>query len=67
MSYKIQAYVQSLNIGKATSTEKDEITVLEEIGNNLYKVEYRGVLCTAIFNYFNCSYYADDVYGRIKE
>ncbi len=64
--FKTKAYIQSLNQGKMTSTEMGEITVLEEIGNNLYKVDYGGTICTAIFNFFNCSYYADDVYGRLK-
>ena len=45
----------------------DEITVLEDKGNNHYIVDYRGVKCTAIFNFFPCSYYADDVYGRIEQ
>lgn len=65
--FKTKAYIQSLNKGKITSTEMDEITVLDKIGDNLYKVDYGGVLCTAIFNWFTCSYYADDVYGRIKQ
>lgn len=64
--FKTKAYIQSLNQGKMTSTEMGEITVLEEIGNNLYKVDYGGTICTAIFNFFSCSYYADDVYGRLK-
>ena len=29
-------------------------------------VDYRGVKCSAIFNPFNCTYYADDIYGRIS-
>ena len=45
----------------------DEITVLEDKGNNHYIVDYRGVKCTAIFNFFTCTYYADDVYGRIEQ
>ena len=47
--------------------EMDEITVLEETGNNEYLVDYRGVKCSAIFNTANFQYYADDVYGRKKE
>lgn len=65
--FKTQAYINSLNRGKLTSTEMDEITVLAEIGNNLYKIDYRGVICTAIFNWFTCAYYADDVYGRLPK
>ena len=44
-----------------------EVTVLENDGGNKYVVEYNGVKCTAIFNWYTCSYYADDKYGIIKE
>ena len=46
---------------------QDEITILEELGNNNYLVDYRGVKCSAIFNPFNCTYYADDIYGRLDK
>lgn len=46
--------------------EMDEITVLENYGNNKYIVDYRGVKCTAIFNIFENAYYADDIFGRIE-
>lgn len=62
--FKTQAHIHSLD-GKT-----DEITVLEETQNGrqtTYIVDYRGVKCTAIFNWFNCAYYADDVYGRIEQ
>ena len=59
--FKTQAHIHSLD-GKM-----DEITVLEETGNNEYLVDYRGVTCSAIFNTANFQYYADDVYGRKKE
>ena len=58
--FKTQAHIHSLD-GKM-----DEITVLEDKGNNRYIVDYRGVKCTAIFNFFTCAYYADDIYGRIE-
>ena len=45
--------------------EIDEITILEYKGNNNYIVDYRGVKCTAIFNIFDCSYYADDIFGVV--
>ena len=48
------------------STEQDEITVLEKVGNNDYIVDYKGVKCHALFNWFTGAYYADDVYGRIE-
>lgn len=60
--YTTQAHINSLD-GKL-----DEITVLEKIEDArqpYYIVNYRGVKCTAIFNWFTGSYYADDVYGRI--
>ena len=58
--FKTQAHIHSLN------GEMDEITVLEETGNNEYLADYRGGKCSAIFNWYNCTYYADDVYGRKK-
>ena len=61
MSYKAMAHIHSLN------GEMTEITVLEEVGDNDYSVDYKGVKCHALFNWFNCTYYADDVYRRIEE
>ena len=59
--FKTQAHIHSLG------GQMDEITILEELGDNSYLVDYRGVKCSAIFNPFNCTYYADDVYGRLEE
>lgn len=59
--YKTTAHIHSLD-GKM-----DEITVLEDLGNNNYIVDYKGVKCHALFNWFNCTYYADDVYALVKE
>ena len=53
--YKTMAHINSLN------GELDEITVLEKIGDNDYVVDYKGV------KWFVCEYYADDIYGIIKE
>ena len=58
---KAMAHINSLN------GELAEITVLEKIGDNDYIVEYKGMRCHALFNWFVCEYYADDVYGIIKE
>lgn len=44
-----------------------EITVLEKVGDNDYIVDYKGVKCHALFNWFVCEYYADDIYGRIEQ
>ena len=49
-----------LDLGDFDSWEEIE----EELTNGQYKANYRGVICTAIFN---CYYYVDDVYGIIKE
>ena len=57
--FKTQAHIHSLN-GKM-----DEITVLKKVGDNDYIVGYKGVKCHALFNWFNGTYYVDDVYGRI--
>lgn len=62
--FKTQAHIHSL--GGAM----DEITVLdmkEDGKQTIYLVNYRGVKCSAIFNPFNRTYYADNVYGRINE
>ena len=62
-SFKTMAHIHSLD-GKM-----DEVTVLDEkmSGNQkTYIVDYKGVKCTAIFNFFNRTYYADDKYGRLQ-
>lgn len=61
--FKTQAHINSLD------GEMDEITVFEKVEDArqpYYIVDYRGMKCTAIFNGFTCSYYADDIYGRIS-
>lgn len=48
----------------------DEITVLGEDkkgDQTVYTVNYKGTICTAIFNIFTCSYFADDKYGVITK
>lgn len=64
------AFIASLNKGKMQSTEMDEITILEERNDankgKYYIADYKGIKCTAIFNGFNCCYYADDVYGIVE-
>ena len=42
--YKTQSHIHFLN-GKM-----DEIIVLEDLGNNDYIVDYKGVKCYALFN-----------------
>lgn len=58
--YTTMAHINSLKGGM------DEITVLEELGNNDYIVEYKGVKCHALFNWFVCEFYADDIYRRVE-
>jgi len=57
--FKTMAHIHSLN------GELDEITVNEECGDNDYIVDYKGVKCHALFNWFTSSYYADDKFRRI--
>lgn len=65
-SFKTPAYINSLNVGKIQPEIKDEITVLEKVGDNDYIVDYKGVRCHALFNWFVGAYFADDLYGRIE-
>ncbi len=60
-AFKTQAHIHSLD-GKM-----DEITILEQVGDNDYIVDYKGVKCHALFNWFNGTYYADDIYTIVKE
>ena len=62
--FKTMAHIHSLN------GAMDEITVLDskqDGSQTVYIVDYKGVKCTAIFNWFAGAYYADDKYGIIKE
>lgn len=62
--YTAKAHIHSL--GGAM----DDITVLGEDkqgDQTVYTVNYKGTICTAIFNIFTCSYFADDKYGVIKQ
>lgn len=48
--------------------KREEVDLLEKRGDNDYVVRTNdGVKCTAIFNPFVGIYYADDIYGVIKE
>lgn len=59
--YKTQAHINSL------SGKMDEITVLDKVGDSDYIVDYKGVKCHALFNWFVCQFYADDVYRRVEK
>ena len=60
--FKEQAHIHSLD-GKT-----DEITILGETTQGQQRtfiVDYKGIRCTAIFNVFTGTYYADDKFGII--
>lgn len=59
--FKTMAYINSLK------GEIDEITVLKALNNSEYLVDYKGIKCRAIYNWFVCAYYVDDIYGRIEQ
>ena len=65
--FKTQAYIQSLNKGLSRRSYSEEITVVDNFGDNDYIVDYKGVRCHALFNWFICAYFADDVYRRVTE
>ena len=60
MNFKTIGKIHSLN------GAEDEITVLEQCGDNDYVVDYKGVRCHAIFNWFVNRYYVDDIYRRVQ-
>ena len=60
---KVHAYIHSLKDRENDRNVIGEAEILECIGSNQYLAKYNGVLCTAIFNFFDGRYYVDDVYG----
>jgi hypothetical protein len=67
INLKTQAFINSLNRGKMQPEIMDEITVLEQVGDNDYIVDYKGVKCHALFNWFVCAYFADDIFRRVDD
>ena len=66
----VLAYLHSQEVdGKRV--KKDEVEIIDsdtQDGVTTYVVQTQdGIKCTAIFNPFTCSYYADDVFGVIRE
>lgn len=59
--FQTQAHIHSLK------GEMDEITVLKKVEDNDYIVNYKGVKCHALFNWFVCQFYTDDIYRIVKE
>ena len=64
---KVHAYIHSLKDRENDRNVIGEAEILECIGRNQYLAEYNGVLCTAIFNFFDGMYYVDDIYGVRRE
>jgi len=64
---KVQAYIHSLKDNGHDRHMLGEAEIIKCIGDNLYLAEYKGVCCTAIFNFFTGRYYVDDVYGIQKK
>ena len=60
---KVEAYIHSLKDHEHNRHVLGEAETIEQVGDNQYIAEYRGIRCTAIFNYFNGRYFVDDVYG----
>ena len=67
MNLKTIGRIHSLNTKGPFETQEDEITVLEQCGDNDYIVDYKGVKCHALFNFFVNRYFVDDIYGRIEQ
>ena len=63
----VEAYIHSLKDKANDRNVLGKVEIIKSIGDNLYLAEYRGVRCTAIFNFFDGHYYVDDVYGIVAE
>ena len=68
---RVLAYLHSKKINE-TQGEREEVELLETRGEYGMATTYivrtqAGVKCTAIYNPFAGSYYADDKYGVIEE
>lgn len=50
----------------STNTQ-DEVELIEKRAKDYIVKTKEGVYCTAIFNVFTGLYYADDLYGVLKE
>lgn len=70
IGWKVPAYLHSKKVGEKQG-EKEEVEIIDSETydrTTTYKVlTASGVKCTAIFNPFTNSYYADDKYGIVKE
>lgn len=70
MNNKVLAYRHSQEVG-GQRIKQEEIEILDgrmEEGVTTYIVRTQdGIVCTAIFNIFTGTYYADDIYGVIDD
>ena len=64
---KVKAYIHSLKDHANNRHVLGDAEIIKCIGDNLYLAEVNGVQCTAIFNFFTGTYFADDVYGIIPK
>ncbi len=67
---KVMAYLHSKKVGEKQG-EREEVEIVSQ-NNDYGATQYivrtgGGIKCTAIFNPFSSSYYADDIYGIIRE
>ena len=67
---KVLAYLHSKKVNEKQG-DKEEVEIVgknDNFGTVTYIVKTQsGIKCTAIYNPFSCAYYADDIYGIIRE
>ena len=51
----------------ASTNGLKEVEILRKTGDNQYLAKVDGKTCTAIFNWFRCLYYVDDLYGIVSQ
>ena len=61
MRQETEAVIHSLH-GKL-----DTAIILSHEDNNHCLAEYKGEVCTAVWNPFSGYYYVDDIYGKVKK
>ena len=61
MQEEVEAVIHSLG-GKI-----DAAIILSHKDNNHCLAEYKGEICTAVWNPYSGYYYVDDVYGKVRK
>ena len=62
----VMAYIHSLQ-NKATGDHTlGECEILSHEDDNHAVALYKGVRCTAIYNFFAGAYFVDDIYGKLE-